>query len=118
MRICFVRRHPPLEAPAGRLFWVLFRAGMVNSPDRIEVRSAHGHDHHIDVDLELRVFEGLLGGNIQSTAVVQLDLGALQPGTYELSVTVHTLGFQRINEPDSALPQGTSIKKWTFDVGP
>ena len=112
------RTASPLETRAGQPFRVLFQAGAANSPDHIAVRSARIDDHRIAVDIEHRAFEGVLGGNIQSTVIVELSLGPAQPASYELAVAIHRMGFPRIDDPTSAVPRDTSLKTWTFDVRP
>lgn len=108
----------PFAPSASQPFRVLVQAGVANSPDRLAIHSARVDAHRITVDLEHRAFEGILGGNLQSTVVIELAVDGLPAATYELALTTHRLGFQRLDDPDSAVPRDTTAQQWTVVVKP
>ena len=67
---------------------VITRIDKLNSPDELRVLSASRSGSQIRLRLELRRFTGILGANVVRTALIEVELGVLPPGTYEFERTL------------------------------
>ncbi len=107
---------PPDRIPANtELVW-LWRGERLSSADTVAVTELNTIGPRIDVQIELRRFEGTLHANIVTVPVVEVDLGPLQPDTYEISTEVVKLRFREHGHPEEAGNVTTERTTFTFTV--
>jgi hypothetical protein len=111
-------RHllPPDRIPARTPLVLLWRGGELSSPDVIAVKAANRSGQKIDLQVELRRFDGPLHGNIITVPIVELELGALERGRYEMSIEVTELSFKEYGNPENAANPSTQHSSYSFVV--
>jgi len=107
---------PPDRIPANAPLVLLWRGNQLSSPDTIAVRGANWNGHGIDVQIELRRFDGTLHLNTVTVPVVEVDLGTLEPGPYEVSFHVTELWFSDLDHPENAAQPSTQHTSFSFRV--
>lgn len=105
-------RAPRSNSP----FAILVRVATLNSPDVVEPISAIAHDGTIDVDVELRRYQGPLFANLQFVAVLEIGPVSLGIGQHQLNLTIHERSFDVIDEPGRAGEPVISTRTATFSV--
>jgi hypothetical protein len=106
----------PAEAPSGRPLVLRAQVATLNSPDTVELVTSQREGARFEFAIEHRVFEGILGANVQSKAILEAHVGALAPGRYEVRVTTHELGFSRLEHPEEAQPRTSTSRTLAFTV--
>ncbi len=111
-------RHllPPDRTPAHTDLVLLWRGERLSSPDTIAVTGLNKIGPRIDVQIELRRFDGTLHANIITVPIVEVDLGALEPDTYEVSTEVTKLWFREHGHPEGAANPATDRASFAFTV--
>jgi hypothetical protein len=96
--------------PAGVALSLIVRVETLDSPDEVEVPSAERAGAAIDVAIEWRHYEGPLLGNDVTVAFVEVELGALAPGSYAVTARQLTRTFHEIGHADRATG-GDEVKR-------
>jgi hypothetical protein len=111
-------RHllPPDRVPARVPLVLLWRGDPLSSPDTIVLKGAHKSGQEIDVQIELRRFDGTLHANTVTVPIVEVALGVLEPGRYKVSVAVTELWFSDLDHPENAAPSSTQHTSFSFVV--
>jgi hypothetical protein len=111
-------RHllPPDGIPARVPLVLLWRGDPLSSPDTITLKGAHQTGQEIEVQIELRRFDGTLHANIVTVPIVEVDLGVLEPGRYKVSVEVTELWFSALDHPEDAAQPNTQHTSFSFMV--
>lgn len=111
-------RHllPPDRIPAHTPLVLLWRGEQLSSPDTIAVKSSNKSGQGIDLQVELRRFDGTLHINTVTVPIVEVDLGALEPGGYEVSIEVTELWFREYGHPENATNASTQHTSFSFVV--
>jgi hypothetical protein len=69
----------------------------------------------LNVDLEIRRFEGDLAANDPWIALVSVELGRLKPGAYEVVLRSTVLRFQDLRHPEAATDPTVSEQRFRFE---
>ena len=80
----------------------LVRLEHANSADAITVSEARRDGTKITLAIDNRVYDGVLHANFVSTPLVEVELGALKPGTYTMTVEEKVSHFTRFDHPEDA----------------
>jgi hypothetical protein len=102
----------------GDQYGILIRVGTLNSPDRITPLGVGVQGRRIEVQVEVRRYQGPLFANLPAVAVLELGPVSLVPGPGEVQLTIHSLPFDVIDRPDLTGPPSVSTKILTFSVPP
>jgi hypothetical protein len=95
----------------------IVRLAQANSPDAIAVTKAQRDGTRITIAIETRRFEGVLHANVSTTPLVEVELGALDPGTYTIDVHETVLAFTKYGHPETATgPQPGMSSQMTFTL--
>jgi hypothetical protein len=81
---------------------LLIRLPVANSPDVVKVIAAERHGQRIRVKLETRRYTGPLSANVVAVPLVEVELGALAVGRYQVGVDETVLDFDRYDAPQVA----------------
>jgi hypothetical protein len=100
----------------GDPYGVLIRVATLNSPDRITLLRAGVRGRRIEVQVEVRWYQGPLFANLPTVAVLELGPVSLSAGPGEVQLTVNNLPFDVIDRPDLTGPPSVSTKVLTFSV--
>jgi hypothetical protein len=96
---------------------LLIQVGPVNSPDTVAVTKATRDGKHIRVELEVRRFSGPLTKNIVTSPLVEIDVGALGKGEYDIEIAESELSFDNWDHPEAAkTTHSGNIGSMEFDV--
>jgi hypothetical protein len=95
---------------------LLWRGDQLSSPDTIAVKGANKNGQGIDVQIELRRFDGTLHANTVTVPIVKVDLGVLEPGRYQVSIEVTELWFGEYGHPEKASNASTEHTSFSFTV--
>jgi hypothetical protein len=111
-------RHllPPDRIPAHTPLMLLWRGAQLSSPDTIAVECPNKSGQRIDLQVELRRFDGTLHMNTVTVPIVEVDLGALEPGRYEVLIEVIELWFREYGHPENATNASTQHTSFSFVV--
>jgi hypothetical protein len=111
-------RHllPPDRIPARTPLVLLWRGGELSTPDVIAVKTSNRSGQKIDLQIELRRFDGTLHGNTVTVPIVEVELGALEPGQYEVSIEVTELSFTEYDHPEKAANASTQHSSYSFVI--
>jgi len=107
---------PPDRIPANTPLVLLWCGDQLSSPDTIAIKGADKNGPKIDVNIELRRFEGALHANVVTVPIAEVDLGALEAGLYEVSIAVTELRFRKYGFPENATNGSTSHMSFSFVV--
>jgi hypothetical protein len=107
---------PPDRIPARVPLVLLWRGDPLSSPDTIALKGAHKTGQEIEVQIELRRFDGTLHANIVTVPLVEIDLGELEPGRYKVSFEVTELWFSDLDHPENAARPNTQHTSFSFVV--
>ncbi len=107
---------PPDRVPAHAPLVLLWRGDPLSSPDTIVLKGAHKSGQEIAVQIELRRFDGTLHANTVTVPIVEIDLGVLEPGHYEVSIAVTELWFSDLDHPENAAKPSTQHTSFSFVV--
>jgi hypothetical protein len=102
----------------GDPYGVLIRVATLNSPDRITPLTVGVQGRRIEVQVEVRHYQGPLFANLPAVAVLELGPVSLAPGPGEVRLTVHSLPFEVIDRPDLTGPASVSTRVLAFSVPP
>ena len=107
----------PLDRiPAHTPFVLLWRGEQLSSPDMIAVKGVNKIGQRIAMQIELRRFDGTLHANTVTVPIVEVDLGTLEPGRYDVSIEVTELWFREYGHPEVATNAGTQHTSFSFRV--
>jgi hypothetical protein len=107
---------PPDQVPAGVPLVLLWRGAPLSSPDTIALQSAPKSGQEIALQIELRRFDGTLHANTVTVPIVEVALGVLEPGHYEVSIAVTELRFSDLDHPENAVQSSTQHTSFSFVV--
>jgi hypothetical protein len=79
----------------------LVRLEQANSPDVITI-DARRDGTTIAIAIDNRRYDGTLHANVVTMPLVEIELGALKPGTYTMAVEERVAHFTKIDEPRKA----------------
>lgn len=102
--------------PSGEPLVAIVRIALLSTPDEIKVIRASRDGSTFLIELEKRCYEGQLAGNDPKIALVQVDLGSLVPGRYEVVVAETTLGFFDLKHPENAANPTVASQHLRFEV--
>jgi hypothetical protein len=108
--------QPTASVPAGEQLVAILCVGPLSTPDQIRLTEAVRNDAVFQFEVEVRRYTGMLFANIETMALVQVELGRLAPGDYEVWVTESTWQFEDIDRPDNILNPTTSTHHLHFEV--
>lgn len=106
----------PDRIPANAPLVLLWRGGQLSSPDTIAAKGANRNGQGIEVQIELRRFDGPLHANFVTVPVAEFDVGSLEQGQYEVSITVTELWFSELNHPENAGRPNAQRTNFSFTV--
>ena len=81
---------------------VIVRLSDASSPDTFAVTDARRDGQKITIAIESRRFRGPLAANVVTTPLVEIALGELPPGTYEIELEEQVLDFTKHDAPQTA----------------
>jgi hypothetical protein len=102
--------------PAARPLVAIIRCDPLSAPDEIRAMESARDGQIFRVTLESRRFTGALLANVVTVAVIEVDLGSLKPGAYDLVVTETKLHFQDLQNPENAADSDTVSHQLHFEV--
>jgi hypothetical protein len=105
----------PESCPAHQPTVAIVRTGVLNSPDQVALRSSQRRGATFTLELEIRRFDGPLAGNDPWVALIQVDLGALDPGSYQLVAQETVLRFTDLHHPERATDPASREQRMSFD---
>jgi len=111
------RRHigAPFGCKARKPTMAVIRTPPLSTPDRVTLVAASWAASVLSVDLEVRRFEGDLAANDPWIALVNLELGSLDPGAYEAVVRSTVLRFQDLRHPEAATDPTVTEQRFRFE---
>lgn len=112
----FRRLLPPDRVPARTPLVLLWRGEPLSSADTVAVMSVNQVANRIALQIELRRFDGPLHANVVTVPVVEVDLGPLEPGQYDVSVELTELSFSEYDHPENATNASTQHADFSFVV--
>jgi hypothetical protein len=86
------------------------------TPDLIEVTHARRAGHTFLISIESRHYDGDLAANVETFALIQVELGKLPPGAYEVMVIETKLYFLNLGTPEKATNPTAKSFQLSFDV--
>lgn len=96
---------------AGADLAALVRMRLSTDRDGVRVTDAAREGRNVRVALEVRRFAGPLAASVPRTALVQVRIGALEPGEYELAVAQSVVYFGLPDPPgETADPPGEPLR--------
>jgi hypothetical protein len=87
----------------------------LNTPDQVSATGRQRDGNCFEMSLEIRRFEGSIDANDPWIALVRMDLGCLEPGTYQLVVRETEFRFSEMRHPERANKSSTSERGMSFD---
>ncbi len=81
---------------------VVVRLADANSPDVFAVKSAQRDGTKTKVAIESRRYQGPLSGNAVTVPLVEIQLGVLPKGTYQIDIDEQILDFTTYGAPQTA----------------
>jgi hypothetical protein len=108
---------PPARVPAHTPLALLWRGDQLSSLDTVVVKDAHRQGQRIDARIELRRFDGTVHGNVVTVPVVEIELGELDLGRYEVSFEVTELWFTDVDHPENVTRPSTQRTTFSFVIG-
>jgi hypothetical protein len=97
---------------AGQRTVAIISAGVFDSPDQVTATGSRRDRTGFDLNLEVRDFDGPLAANDQWLALVRMELGYPEEGSYQLTVHETVLRFTDIGRPETAEKARTA--EWCF----
>lgn len=88
---------------------LIVRLKAINSPDRVTVTKAVRKGTTIDIDIEVRRFTGPLSANDVTEPFVEVELGQLSVGTYDVRVDATTFEFDELERPEAAVKKRSEL---------
>lgn len=107
---------PSERIPAHTPIVLLFCCEPLSLPDTISIKGSSRTGSLIELQVELRRFDGTLHLNTVLVPIVELDLGALEPDRYEVVVDVAELSYSEFGHPENAIDAGTRRTNFSFLV--
>jgi len=102
--------------PAGQELVAIIRSEELSSPDQISVSGFERADEKFKVALKHLRFTGALAANVVTIALIEISLGSLGAGNYQVEVTTNEFTFSDMNRHEDAAPSGTRLQTATFTV--
>jgi hypothetical protein len=111
------RQHvaAPVQCRAGQPLVAIVRIGPLATPDQVAVIRSQRKGSEFRVAVEIRHYDGALFANDPWIALVQVELGPLMPGAYELWVEETTLRFADLGHPETATGPVTVEQRLRFE---
>lgn len=81
---------------------VVVRLADANSPDTFAVKTAQRDGTKIKVAIEARKYQGPLRANVVTVPLVEIQLGTLPKGTYQIDIDEQILDFTTYDAPQTA----------------
>jgi len=88
--------------------------GALNTPDQVSVTGSRRYRDSFDLDLEIRRFDGPMAANDPWLALIRMELGLLEPGSYRLTVHETAMRFTDIRHPETATEPMTTERSFGF----
>lgn len=101
---------------AGDHLVFLKKVVLLSTLDEVRVTGAARQNTTFSIDLEIRCYEGDLAANDPRIALVQVELGRLEPEAYEVVVTEKTLRFQDMKHPENFANPSFTSQNLPFEV--
>jgi hypothetical protein len=101
---------------SGEPLVAIVRSAPLSSPDEVKVIETSQDGEKFRIRMEIRRYSGHLFANEVSVALVEVELGALASGDYEIEVVETTLSFQDIEHPENATDPRTTSESLRFEV--
>jgi hypothetical protein len=105
----------PESCQARQPMVAIVRTGVLNSPDQVTSSGSQRSGTTFTIALEIRRFDGPLAGNDPWVALIQVDLGSLDPGSYQLVVQETVLRFTDLHHPERATDPMRREQRMSFD---
>jgi hypothetical protein len=107
------RYHAPMTArlPTRTPLVAVIRLANVGSSDTVTVVDAHRDGSTITVAVDTRRYVGILSANVVTTPLVEIELGALPPGTYHVTVGEQVREFddRHVGPPTPGLAEAADL---------
>lgn len=100
--------------PSGELLVIIIRSPLLSTPDKIRVARASCDGRVFQIELAIRNYEGDLLANDSTVVLIQLELGRLTPGDYQVVFTETTLYFMDLKHPENAVNPTTKLHQFRF----
>ena len=104
----------PAGCRAGHRTVAIISAGVFDTPDRVTATGSRRDHEGFDLDLEVRDFDGPMAANDQWRALVRMELGYLEEGSYQLTVHQTVLRFTDVGRPETAVKVRASESRFGF----
>jgi hypothetical protein len=101
--------------PANEQIVAIVSTGVLNTPDQVSATGRRPEHSSFVMDLEIHRFEGIMRANDPWVALVRMELGCLEPGTYQLVVHETEFRFSEMRRPERANRRATSKREMSFD---
>jgi hypothetical protein len=105
----------PASCRARERVVAIVSTGVLNTPDQVSATGRRRDGNSFEMNLEIRRFEGSLRANDPWIALVRMELGFLEPGTYQLVVQETMLRFMDLHHPERVTDPTTSEQRMSFD---
>jgi hypothetical protein len=92
----------------------IISTGVLDTPDQVMASGSRRDRHGFDVNLEVRDFDGPMAANDQWLALVRMELGYPEEGSYQLTVYETVLRFTDIGHPEAAEKVRTAEWRFSF----
>lgn len=110
------RLLPPDRIPAHSPLVLLWRGDRLSSPDTISVDDSPLRGTTLEVRIALRRFAGDLHVNVVTVPLVEVDLGSLGSGQYEVVLEVSETWFSDLEHPERGDAPDTHRTTFSFTV--
>lgn len=104
------------DLPAGVSLVAIFRTPVLASVDTLEVTEAMRAGHRFQGVVEIHSYTGALFGNVETVGLVQIELGELTAGSYEIEFEIRTWPFDDLNRREARGDASVSRLHLTFEV--
>jgi hypothetical protein len=102
--------------PSGNALVAIIRSEELSSPDEIKVSGYKRDGEKFEIVLQQQKYTGALAANVVAEALIEIELGSLRKGTYEVAVTTIAFSFNDIRHPEKAVQLGTGLQVLHFVV--
>lgn len=105
----------PARCPAGQRAVAIVSTGELNTPDEVGANGRRRDRDSFELDLQIRRFSGSIRANDPWIALVRLELGMLDAGSYRLTVKQTVLRFADRSHPEDATDPTTTEHYFSFE---
>lgn len=88
----------------------------LDSPDELAIRAVRVEGNSLEVELEYRDFEGILGGNVREVGVLEARVTPAGAAC-ELALVIARFGYSAFGRPETAEPREIETRRLPFSIG-